>query len=148
MPVLETDFILGLRKGDKKHSVSLEILRLHKNGLTTNLAVCGSAFAELAIGLRGRFSKAEIAETIRNVRALTRGIPEVGLTSTILLRGLELEERLSITNLYDCLHIATAIEHDSNIISDDRFYNSIPNLRRISLEAYVKRVWLKTRGSV
>ncbi|MFQ6075818.1 MAG: PIN domain-containing protein [Candidatus Bathyarchaeia archaeon] len=139
MPVLETDFLLGLRKGDKKHGLSMEVLRLHKEGLTSNIVVCGSAFAELAIGLKGRLSRTETMEVLRNVRALTSSIPEAGLNSAILSRGLEPEERLSITNLYDCLHAATALEHDSSIVSDDRFYDSIPSLRRIGLEAYAKQ---------
>ena len=53
------------------------------------------------------------------------------------MTGLELEQRLAISNLFDCLHAATALHNDAVIVSDDRFYEQIPNLRRLSLEYFV-----------
>lgn len=72
-------------------------------------------------------------ETLRSIRALTSEIPEKELTNTILLRGLELEAELNIGNLFDCLYAAATLRHDSIIVSDDKFYDSIKNLKRTSL---------------
>mgnify|MGYP001136891544 CR=1 FL=1 len=138
MPVLETDFLLGLRKEDKKHQTSMKVLELAKAGKVKKLAACGSAFVELGVGLRGSLKKHDIVEALRLLRALTNPIPEIPLSSLILMNGLELEQRLAISNLFDCLHAATALYHDAVIVSDDRFYEQVPNLRRLSLEYFVE----------
>jgi predicted nucleic acid-binding protein len=137
MPVLETDFLLGLRKEDKKHQTSMKILELAKARKIKKLSACGSAFVELGVGLRGSLKKPDIVEALRLIRALTTPIPEIPLSSLILMNGLELEQRLAISNLFDCLHAATALDHDAVIVSDDHFYEQVPNLRRLSLEYFV-----------
>ena len=81
MPVLETDFLLGLRKDDKKHELYMKIIDLHRKGRTKNLAICSSAYAELSIGLRGKFPKSTIIEILRSLRALTHKIPEIKLSA-------------------------------------------------------------------
>ncbi len=138
MPVLETDFLLGLRKKDKKHRLSTPILEIAKDR-SKDVAVCGSAFVELGVGLRGSLGRSEIVETLQSLYALTNSIKEVPLTRAVLLSGLEIEQRLEISNLFDCLHAATALSHDSMIVSDDQFYDKVPNLKRVSLRDFVSR---------
>ncbi len=138
MPVLETDFLLGLRKKDKKHGLSASILEIAKNR-SKQVAVCGSAFLELGVGLRGSLGKSEIVETLQSLHALTNSIKEIPLSRTILLSGLEMEQRLGISNLFDCLHAATALSHDSMIVSDDPFYDKVSDLKRIPLKDFVSR---------
>lgn len=137
LPVLETEFILGLRKKDKKYGLSTSILEIAKDR-SREIAICGSAFVELGIGLRGSLNRSEIIETLQSLYALTSSVKEIPLSHTVLLSGLEIEDSLGITNLFDCLHAATAQSHDSVIISDDSFYDKVPNLERISLKDFVK----------
>lgn len=136
MPVLETDFLLGLRKNDRKYALSKSILEIAKHG---DVLICGSAFVELGIGLRGSLKKAMIIETLQNLYALTSPVKEIPLNHSILLYALEIEQALGVSNLFDCLHAATAQSHDSKIISDDPFYDQVPNLERISFKDFVSR---------
>lgn len=137
MPVLETEFLLGLRKKDKKHILCTPILEIAKDR-SREVAICGSAFVELGIGLRGSLNRSEIIETLQSLSALTNSIREIPFSRAILLSGLEIEHSLGITNLFDCLHAATAQSHDSIIVSDDSFYDKVPNLKRVSLKDFVK----------
>jgi len=139
LPVLETDFLLGLRKGDKKYQSSVAILELTKMRRTKKLAICGSAFIEIGIGLRGSLIKTDIVEVLRNLRALTGSIMEIPLSSFILMSGLELEQKISVSNLFDCLHAATALVHDAIMVSDDPFYEQVPGLTRLSLTGFVQK---------
>jgi len=139
LPVLETDFLLGLRKGDKKHESCMAILELARARRVKKLAVCGSAFVEIGVGLRGSLTKADIVEVLRNLRALTTPMVEIHLSSLLLMSGLELEQRLSISNLFDCLHAATALSHDAVMVSDDPFYEEVPNLTRLTLAGLVQK---------
>jgi len=102
------------------------------------VAICGSAFIELGVGLRGSISRSEIIETLQSVYALTNRIKEIPLSRTVLLSGLEIEQTMGVSNLFDCLHASTALSHDSIIVSDDPFYDKIPDLKRISLRDFAK----------
>jgi 3-polyprenyl-4-hydroxybenzoate decarboxylase len=73
------------------------------------LAVCGSAFIEIGVGMSGSLVMRDIIEVLRNLRALTIPITEIPL-SLIVISGLELEEGLSVSNLFHCLHVATALK--------------------------------------
>lgn len=137
MPVLETEFLFALRKEDKRHALCSTILEIAKDK-SNDLAICGSAFVEIAIGLRGTLSRSEIITTLESSHALVGPIKEIPLHSGILLSGLVLEQTLGTSNLFDCLHAATALSHDSMIVSDDHFYDEVPNLRRVSFRDFVK----------
>jgi len=136
LPVLETDFLLGLRKKDKKYGLSTAILETAAE--SSELAICGSAFVEVGIGLRGSLGRTEIIETLRSLYALTHSIREIPLTNTILLSALEIEQELGTTNLFDCLHAATAKSHDAIIVSDDPFYDDVPDIKRITLKDFTR----------
>jgi len=139
LPVLEADFLLGLRRRDKKHRLCMAILDLAKARKVKKLAICGSAFVEIGVGMRGSLVRQDIVEVIRNLRGLITSIPELPLGSLIIMAGLELEERLSVSNLFDCLHAATALSYDAVMVSDDRFYERVPNMKRLSLTDFVKK---------
>jgi len=137
--VLGTDFLLGLRKGSGKHESSMAILELAKMRRAKKLAICGSAFVEIGVGLRGSLTKTDIVEVLRNLHVLTGLIMEIPLSSFILMSGLELEQRISVSNLFDCLHAATALSHDAIMVSDDPFYEQVPGLTRLSLTGFVQK---------
>jgi hypothetical protein len=80
-----------------------------------------------------------ISETIPLIPASSTILLTSFLTNTILLSGLEIEQELGISNLFDCLHAATAKIHDSVIISDGALYDRVPNLERISLKGFASR---------
>ena len=117
----------------------MAILELAKVRRTKKLAICGSAFIEIGIGLRGSLTKVDIIEVLRNLHALTNPIMKIPLSSFILLSGLELEQKISVSNLFDCLHTATALSHDAIMVSDDPFYEHVPDLTRLSLTDFVQK---------
>jgi len=105
-----------------------------------NIAIAGSAFVEIAIGLRGRLGPGVAVETLRNILILAGRLREIPLTSKILYEGLKLEEKIGVKNLYDCLHASTALSHDGIIVSNDTFYDRIEGLIRISLKEYARKI--------
>lgn len=117
----------------------MQILNLAKAKKIKKFAVCGSAFIEIAVGMRGSLTRPDIVEVLRNLRAITTPLAEVPLSSVIIMSGLELEQRLSVSNLFDCLHAATALTYDAMIVSDDRFYEQVPDLTRLTLADFVKK---------
>ena len=119
--------------------MSMQILDLAKSRKTKKLAVCGSAFIEIAVGMRGSLTRPNIVEVLRNLRAITTPVVEAPLSSSIVMSGLQLEQKLSVSNLFDCLHAATALSYDTTIVSDDRFYEQVPDLTRHSLTDFVKK---------
>lgn len=78
-----------------------------------------------------------IIETFRNLRGLTSIVKEVPLTSAIMSRAMDLQALVQNCDLYHSLHSATALEIDGWVISDDVFYDTIPNLKRNTLAEYV-----------
>ncbi len=126
-----------MREGDKKQPGALKILELQKQGLAQNLFVASSAFLEISLGFRETVEWKLIIETFRNLRGLTSIVKEVPANSAIMSRAMDLQASIPNCDLYHSLHAATALEVDSWIISDDVFYDTIPNLRRSTLSEYI-----------
>ncbi len=126
-----------MREGDKKQPGALKILELQKQGTAKNLYIASSAFLEISLGFRETVEWKLITETFRNLRGLTSIVKEVPMNSAIMSRAMDLQAIVQNCDLYHSLHAATAIEIDEWIISDDVFYDTIPNLRRTTLTEYI-----------
>ncbi len=126
-----------MREGDKKQPGALKILELQKQGTAKNLYIASSAFLEISLGFRETVEWKLIIETFRNLRGLTSIVREVPLDSTIMSRAMDLQANVPNCDLYHSLHASTALEIDAWVISDDVFYDVIPNLRRSTLREYV-----------
>ena len=126
-----------MREGDKKQSGALKILELQKLGFAKNLFIASSAFLEISLGFRETVEWKLIIETFRNLRGLTSIVKEVPTDSAIMSRAMDLQASIPNCDLYHSLHASTAIGVDSWIISDDVFYDTIPNLRRSTLSEYI-----------
>ncbi len=126
-----------MREGDKKQPGALKILELQKQGFTKNLFIASSAFLEISLGFRETVEWKLIIETFRNLRGLTSIVKEVPIDSAIMSRAMDLQASIPNCDLYHSLHSATALGVDGWIISDDVFFDTIPNLRRNTLGEYV-----------
>lgn len=133
LPVLETEFLLGLRKGDKRNKTARSILSRAEEGKMDKVVIAGSAVMEIAFGLRGRFDKPDIVEILELIRGMTPALPILNLDTDMIMEGLKIELRLPDSNLFDCLHAATALRHDGVIVSSDPFYESVAGMRRLDL---------------
>lgn len=129
-----------MREGDKKQPGALKILELQKLGIAKNLSVASSAFLEISLGFRETVEWKLIIETLRHFRGITSSVTEVPVTSAIISRAMDLQSSIQNCDLYHSLHAATAIETDGEIISDDVFYDTVPNLKRRTIDEYVKDV--------
>jgi len=133
LPVLETEFLLGHRKGDKRIRVVRSILSRAEESKIDKVVIAGSAVMEIAFGLRGRFDKPGIVEILELIRGVTSAFPILNLDMDTIIEGLKIELRLADSNLFDCLHAATALRHDRVIVSSDPFYESVEGIRRLDL---------------
>lgn len=133
MPVLETEFLLGLRKGDERNAVVRSILSRAEESKIDRVVIAGSAVLEIAFGLRGRLDKHGIVEILELIRGVTSPLPIVNLDMDTMIEGLKIELRLAGSSLFDCLHAATALRHDRVIVSSDPFYESVEGIRRLDL---------------
>lgn len=138
LPVLETEYLLALRAEDKKHQAARDILSGAESGEIQGLIIAGSSIIELAFGLRGKFQREEIVETLEIIRGVTDPIPISNLDIETLIRGLRMENKIGRPNLFDCLHASTALGHDGVIVSSDPFFDSIEELRRLDFKELLR----------
>ncbi|HDI52855.1 MAG TPA: type II toxin-antitoxin system VapC family toxin [Candidatus Bathyarchaeota archaeon] len=135
MPVLETDFLKGLiDPSDQLHEASLKALERVKRG---EWHVASSALLELDLVLKGLGISME--ERVMTHYALMAEIPQsmiLSLTPRILLRAVQLQMRYrDISRFYlDSIHLATALELDGEIVSSDKTFDEVEEVRRLPLE--------------
>lgn len=135
MPVVETDFLKGLLDPrDKLHSHSMKALdRIEAK----EWYVVSSAFLELDLLLKN--SRISIDDRIAIFQALKSEIPEevvLVISHETMLQALLLQKRYpKISQFYfDSLHLASAILLDSEIVSSDKTFDGVEEVRRIPLE--------------
>jgi len=135
MPVVEADFLKGLLDPkDKLHSHSMKAL---EKIAAEQWYVASSAFVELDLLLKN--SKISIDDRIAIFQTLKSEIPrEVILTISheVMSQALLLQKKYSkISRFYfDSLHLATSILLDHKIVSSDKTFDEIQEVKRIPLE--------------
>ena len=134
MPVLETDFLKGLIDGsDRLHVHSVRALaKVISDGWT----IASSSMLELDLLLKNTdISLAERHEIFESLRAELDVETVLPLSHAVLSKAALLQNRYAFPKFYfDSLHVSTAILHDGDIVSSDREFDQIAEVRRIPLE--------------
>lgn len=131
MPVVDTNFLFALSPEDPKHGHVLKHLKK-----PTGLIAPDTAMLEFQIVLRNR--KREVGKVKMAMLALHEVLSrhEVReartLTSDLLVLQCEFEEKYRLS-YFDSLVAASALVLDRKIISDDKAFDRIPDLKRIPL---------------
>jgi len=134
MPVLETDFLKGLLdEKDRLHASCVRALRRISAG---DWVLASSALVELDLLLKktgisdpGRH---EVFESLK-VEFDTKVILVV--SHTVLSQAATIREKYRFRRFYfDSIHLSTAILHDGTIVSSDREFDQVTELKRIPLD--------------
>lgn len=131
MPIADTQVLFALNPKDPKHPYAIKTLQD-----LDDTTVPDTSTLEFQIVLRGR---GRGSTQVRNAllalhEVLRRMEVRQNKTISIILLALqcELEERHGLT-YFDSLIAASALTLDGQVISDDRAFDKIPNLKRIPL---------------
>jgi len=134
MPVLETDFLKALvDPQDRLHDKAVKALKKVEEG---QWYVASSAFLEFDLLLKKGGLLLE--DRVDIFESLKPHIPlEVVCKlshETLAIAG-RLQKTYGFSNFYfDSLHIGTAMEHDQQIVSSDKSFNDVKEVKRIPLE--------------
>jgi predicted nucleic acid-binding protein len=131
MPIADTDLLFALNPRDKKHEKALKLI-----SSVRGIKVPDTALLEFVIVLkaRGRSSK-EIREAINALKDIFEMylIREVKTIDTdLIVKQTEIEEKYGLT-FFDSLIASSALKLDKTIISDDKAFDNVPNLKRIPI---------------
>jgi len=131
MPVADTEVLFALNPRDPKHPHAIKTLQE-----LDNITVPDTSILEFQTVLRGRGrSPAQVRNALLAIHEVLRRF-NVGENQTMSIRLLvlqcELEERHDLT-YFDSLIAASALTLGSRVVSDDKAFDKIPNLVRISL---------------
>ena len=135
MPVTETDFLKGIiDPQDKLHYSSMKALEEVKK---KRWHVASSAFIELDLVLKN--SGASIGDRIMIFQALKSEIPKetiLAVSPQTLSQAALLQSKYhKISRFYfDSIHLAIATELDDKIVSSDKTFDQVEEIKRIPLE--------------
>ncbi len=129
MPIIELDLLIALvNREDKLHEVASKLFEAAVQGKIGRMTIAASALMEYELVLRSRgYSEEDIAA---DIRALTniRNVDEAPLNSQVMIAAIDLRKRYQLS-YFDSLHAATAIQQDGTIISTDKAYMRISELK-------------------
>lgn len=134
MPVLETDFLKALiDPSDRLHGGAVRALERVRAG---EWRVASSAFLELDLVLKK--SGISLEDRIDTFEALKPHIPvesTLKFTHQTMAVAGRLQKMYKFSRFYfDSLHLGIAVEHDREIVSSDRDFDSVKEVKRIPLE--------------
>ena len=131
MPVADTDLLFALNPRDKKHKSALRIISSVKG-----IKVPDTALLEFIVVLKARGRGAEeIREAVNALKDVFEIylIKEVKTIDTdLMIKQTEIEEKYGLT-FFDSLIASSALKLDKTVISDDKAFDRIPELRRIPI---------------
>jgi len=134
MPVLETDFLKALvDPQDRLHDKAVKALKKVEEG---QWYVASSAFLEFDLLLKkGGLSLEDRIDVFESLKPhIPLGVVCELSHQTLAIAG-RLQKAYGFSNFYfDSLHIGTAIEHNQQIVSSDKSFNDVKEVRRIPLE--------------
>jgi predicted nucleic acid-binding protein len=123
--LVETEFLFGLRKGDRYHEAVKRILGLSKKGLL-KILVLSSAVVEVKAVLASqglKLSQIEEACSLMDIQLLESNIEEyVPVTLADIVIATRLRSQLPKLTFFDSLHISTAKRLDKILLSNDPIY--------------------------
>lgn len=132
MPVIELDMLIAfVNTLDQLHKTADELFYRATSGEIRDLKTASSAYLEYELILK---SKGYTESEIRVDLAAFKEIPNIGeaqLTVNVVLKASEIREKYGLTYL-DSLHGATAILSDGKIISSDKAFEKVKELKSIN----------------
>ena len=136
MPVIELDMLVALvNPRDRLHELADRLFSKIAAG-KVKAAVASSALLEYELLLRSRgYPEHEIRRDISAFRSL---LPDVPITSEVIVRASEVRERYGLT-YFDSLHAASAMTADGVIVSTDRDYERVENLKAVRPEDFLSQ---------
>ncbi len=116
---------------DKLHDVSKEIFEKINSNEIKNMYIPSSVFMEYELLLKSK--KIKTSELIRDIIHFKtlENIKEIPLNSSIIILAQKLRENHNLT-YFDSLHCASALHADGIIISTDKDFKNIKNLKLIA----------------
>ena len=134
MPVIELDMIVAfVNPRDRLHDLADRLFSKIATG-KVRVAVASSALLEYELILRSRgYPKKEIRRDLEAFRSL---LPDVPLVSEVIVRASEIRENYGLT-YFDSLHAASALSADGVIISVDRDYEKVKELKAVKPEDFL-----------
>lgn len=128
MPVLDTEVLFAFNPNDKKHNAIPKILKMK------GLKVPDTALLEFQMVLKARGKgNEEIREAMEALKFILSSnmIKEVKTISTdLFILQSEIEEKYGLS-YFDSLIASSALMLDKVIVSDDKAFDKVSNLRRI-----------------
>jgi predicted nucleic acid-binding protein len=135
MPVVETDFLKGLL--DPKDRFHIHSVKALEKVTAEQWHMASSAFVELDLLLKN--SKISVEDRIAVFQTLKSEIPAemiLTLSHEAMVQALLLQEKYpQIDRFYfDSLHLSSAILLDHKIVSSDKTFDEIQEVKRTPLE--------------
>ena len=134
MPVLEADFLKGMiDPQDHLHQASLNALKKTRE---QKWVISAAAFLELDLLLKqSRIGFDERFEVFQALETEIRADRIVGVIPAVMSQAIQLQNEYPDKKdfYFDSIHLAAAILHDGIIVSSDRDFDQIAQVRRISL---------------
>jgi predicted nucleic acid-binding protein len=134
MPVLETDFLKGLLdEKDRLHAPCERALHRLSSG---EWFLASSALIELDLLLKkSGLSNAGRLEVFESLRGEFEPKVVLVVSHVVLSRAATIREKYPFRRFYfDSIHISVALLHDATIVSSDREFDRVTELKRIPLE--------------
>jgi len=134
MPVLETDFLKALiDPDDRLHDRAVKALKRVEEG---EWFVVSSAFLEFDLLLKkAGVSIEERVDVFESLKPHVRSEVVCKLSHQTMAVAGRLQKAYSFSNFYfDSLHLGAAMEHDGQIVSSDKSFDYVKEVKRIQLE--------------
>src|SRR3972149_6959409 len=132
MPVLKTDFLKGLLdESDRLHKHCARALsKVARDGWTV-----ASSMIELDLLLKNaKIRHADRHDMFESLKAEFDVEIVLPVSQAVLSQAALLQSKYSFAKFYfDSIHVSTAVLHDGNIVSSDREFDQITEVRRIPL---------------
>jgi len=132
MPVADTELLFALNPKDRKHE---KVLKMLSGNL--RIRIPDTAILEFVVVLRARGRKSEeIQAALKALKDLMdRYLLKEAKTidAELFMKQAEIEERYKLS-FFDSLIASSALKLDKTVISDDKAFDVVPELRRIPIE--------------
>jgi len=126
--LVESDFLLGLRKGDRNHAYVLKVLDMHKRG-SLQLRILSSAVMEVRAVLYSRgLALKQVEDAISLIDSVLNDF-KVRIYVAIKLTDVVLSERMrdgfSGLTFFDSLHASASKRLGIPLLSNDPIYKEV-----------------------
>jgi len=119
-----------VNRSDKLHPIAKRLFKKISSVSLKNIVIPTSALIEYELILRSRgYSEDAIRKDIQAFMMISN-IHEIPLTSKVIITASLLREKYHLS-YFDSLHAASALAHDRIVISVDKCYRRIPDIKLI-----------------